>query len=393
MKSQLVITLRKVKSRYYHQYKYFKNIIHQMEKRIYTSNLKSNKKTTYLNKPGISFSFDDSFRVKQWYKYGKDLFGFYDVKATFNINAFHHFEGQREHSQDEIDLLLDLQANGHEIAHHGYKHQNANTYSNEKGISSWIEDDIKPLFTWIENQSHSKTKEKFKKPVTYAFPYAQFNEENIKELVPKYFKAVRGHLSENNLIPFNYTGFFPSIIIDSKNLTDVKYIKRIMKLAKKSGDNLVFMCHSLIPEEINWKDFGWGEDSLAAGEWRISPKVIQEIIDEAKKLDLEFYTTAEIAGIATFIDKNLEICVREYISNPDDPWISISELSMIRELDLSRKNIYNLDGMQYFINLEKLNLKDNHISDFRILEKLNNLKDLVLPLIFLSKFLTLDLIF
>jgi Leucine-rich repeat (LRR) protein len=153
------------------------------------------------------------------------------------------------------------------------------------------------------------------------------------------------------------------------------------------------MCHSLIPEEINWKDFGWGEDSLAAGEWRISPKVIQEIIDEAKKLDLGFYTTAEIAGIATFIDRNLESCVREQISNTDDPWISISELSMIKELDLSRKNISNLDGLQYFINLEKLNLKDNHISDFRILEKLNKLNDLVLPIIFLSKVLTLDMIF
>ncbi|MEH6908666.1 polysaccharide deacetylase family protein, partial [Neobacillus drentensis] len=332
-----------------------------MEKNLEIFKLSSNKNTPYLSKPGISFSFDDSFRVKHWYKYGKELFGYYDVKATFNINAFHHFEGQREHTQEEIDMLLELQANGHDIAHHGYKHRNANTYSNEKGVSSWVEDDIKPLFTWIENKSHSKTKEKFKKPVTYAFPYTQFNEENIKELVPEYFKAVRGHLSENNLIPFNYTGFFPSIIIDSKILSDLKYIKRIMKLAKKSGDNLVFMCHSLIPEEINWKDFGWGEESVAAGEWRISPKVIQEIIAEAKKLDLEFYTTAEIAGIATFIDKNLESCVRKYISNPDDPWISISELSMIRELDLSSKNISNLDGIQYFINLEKLNLKDNYI--------------------------------
>jgi hypothetical protein len=149
-----------------------------------------------------------------------------------------------------------------------------------------------------------------------------------------------------------------------------------MKLAKKTGDNLIFMCHSLLPEEINWKDFGWGEESQAAGIWRISPKTIQEIINEARKLDLEFYTTAEIAGVATFIDKNLEKCIRQNISNPNDNWISIKELSMIKELDLSDKNITNLNGMQYFINLEKLNLMNNDISDYRILKKLNKLRDL-----------------
>ncbi|WML25160.1 polysaccharide deacetylase family protein [Neobacillus sp. OS1-33] len=337
--------------------------------------MNSNKNTPFLSKPGISFSFDDSFRVKHWYKYGKEIFGYHDVKATFNINAFHHFEGRREHTQEEIDMLLELQANGHEIAHHGYKHHNAKGFSDEKGLSSWLEEEIIPLFTWMENQSHSKTKERFKKPVTYAFPYSHYNEGNIKELVPKYFKIVRGHLTENNLIPFNFTGLAPSIRIDSNFLTNVKYIKRIMRLAKKSGKNLIFMCHSLIPEEINWKYFGWGEDSNAAGEWRISPKVIKEIIGEAKKLDLEFYTTAEIAGVATFIDKNLENCARKHILNSDGPWISISELSMIKELDLSGKNISNLDGIQYFVNLEKLNLKDNNISDFRILEKLKKLKD------------------
>jgi peptidoglycan/xylan/chitin deacetylase (PgdA/CDA1 family) len=375
---KLVNTIKKVKFKYspYRHDWYFGSIIFKIENSIELFQMKSKRDTPFSNKPGISFSFDDSFRVSQWYEYGKELFGYYDVRATFNINAFHHFEGQREHTQEEIDMLLDLQANGHEIAHHGYRHQNTNNYSIEKGFSSWIEDEIEPLFTWMENQSHSKTKEKFKKPVTYAFPYSKYNERNIGELVPKYFKVVRGHLTENNLIPFNFTGLAPSIRIDGNFLKDVKYIKRIMKLAKKTGTNLIFMCHSLIPEDVNWKDFGWGEESLAAGEWRISPETLQEIIAEAKKLDLEFYTTAEIAGVAAFIDKNLESCVRKNISNPDDPWISISELSKIKELDLSGKNISNLDGIQYFLNLEKLNLKDNKISDIRILGKLKKLRDL-----------------
>jgi peptidoglycan/xylan/chitin deacetylase (PgdA/CDA1 family) len=334
-----------------------------------------NQVANYLMKPGIAFSFDDSFRVNHWTKYGKEMFGYYDVKVTFNINAFHHFEGEREHTQEEIDLLLELQTNGHEIAHHGFKHQNAASYSSEKGLSGWIEDEIEAQLCWMEKQVHSKTNEKFKKPVSFALPYSEYNEGNIKELVPRYFKIVRGHLFEDNLTPVNHVGFAPSICIDSKFLSDLKYIKKIMKMAKQSGKNLIFMCHSIIPDEVKWEEFGWGEESMEAGEWRTSPNTIQAIIDEAKKAGMEFYTTAEIAGVATFIDRNLEKCVREYISNPKVQWISIFELSMINELDLSGKYISNLDGLQYFTNLEKLYIGDNNISDFRLIERLPKLKD------------------
>jgi hypothetical protein len=60
-------------------------------------------------------------------------------------------EGQREHSQEEIDMLINLQANGHEIAHPGFKHQSSTIFSSEKGVSNWgEEEEIKPLFTWME---------------------------------------------------------------------------------------------------------------------------------------------------------------------------------------------------------------------------------------------------
>src|SRR5690625_2868441 len=165
----------------------------------------ANKAHPYKN-PGIALSFDDSFRVDHWYNYGKELFGYYNVKVTFNINAYHHFENQREHTQKEIDKLLELQANGHEIAHHGFKHKRSTHYSNEHGSDTWLEDEINALFNWMEKQSHSITGEKFKSPITYAFPHFVYDEEHIKALIPKYFKIVRGHLCGDNLSAFNYTG-------------------------------------------------------------------------------------------------------------------------------------------------------------------------------------------
>lgn len=354
--------------------RFYAKLIKEMEKKAKANN--GQIEHPFSNKPGIAFSFDDSFRVEQWHKYGMKMFGYYDVKATFNINAFHHFEGKREHTQKEIDLLLELQANGHEIAHHGLNHENAKSYSSVHGLSRWIEDEIESLFQWMESQAHSKTKEKFKVPVTFAFPFAEYNEKLVDALVSKFFKIVRGHLHDSYLTPFNHTGFASSICIDRTFLTNEKYIKRILRVAKKTGCNLILMCHSILPEEENWEDFGWGSESIPAGEWRTSPKMIEGIIQEARKLGMEFYTTAELAGVATFIDKNLENCIRKQLLNPNEKWISISELKSIKELDLSGQNISNLDGIQYLSNLERINLIDNQITDFRLLEKLENLKEI-----------------
>ena len=282
----------------YHEWRYYSYLKRIMKKQKEDMN----NIYPYLNKPGIIFSFDDSFRVNDWYKYGKEIFGYYDVKVTFNINGFHHFEGKREHTQKEIDMLLELQSNGHEIAHHGYRHKRAANYSSEVGISKWVEDDIFPLIKWMNEKSHSKNKEKFKKPVSYAFPHFNYDDNTIMELVPKYFKVVRGHLYGDNFTPTNHNGLVPSICIDSNYFSNIKYIKKIIKIAKQMGNNLILTCHSILPDEVKWDEFGWGgEEAKIAGNWRTSPKTIRTIIKEARSNGFEFYTTSEIAGVASFI--------------------------------------------------------------------------------------------
>lgn len=337
-----------------------------------------NKEIPYVNKPGIVLSFDDSVRVKHWYTYGKDLFGFYKVKVTFNINAMLPFVN-RPHSQEEIDMLIELQHNGHELVHHGYSHKDAAKYSATSGEDKWLKDDIEPLINWMDKQTHSVTNEKMKKPVSYAFPYSSYDDSIVNALVPKYFKVCRGHFNKNkfhDLVSFQQTGFVPSICIDSNILPDVTFIKPMLKLAKKTGNNIILMCHSILPEEVNWNDFNWGSDSLEASEYRISPKSLSYIIKEAGKLDLEFYTLSEIGGIATFIDENFENVIREKlnINSKEKELILINNLTSINKLDLSSRNISNLGGIEYFIELEELDLSNNNITDIRILSKLKKLK-------------------
>lgn len=335
------------------------------------------KDTPYINKPGIVLSFDDSLRIRHWYTYGKDLFGFYNVKATFNINAMLPFVN-RLHNQEEIDMLIELQHNGHELVHHGFSHEDAVKYSSENGEKKWLQHDIEPLINWMENQKHSVNNEKMNKPVSFAFPYSSYNKHIVNMLIPKYFKVCRGHFNKNeshDLVSFEQRGFVPSICIDSNILPDVRLIKPMLQLAKRSRNNVIFMCHSILPDEVSWNDFNWGQASLEAGEYRISPKSLLYIIKEARKLDLEFYTLSEIGGLATFVDINLENSIREKLHiYSKEKWLMIKDLINVKKLDLSGRNISNLGGIEYFLGLEELDISNNNICDIRILSKLNKLR-------------------
>ncbi|MBS4198416.1 DUF2334 domain-containing protein [Bacillus sp. FJAT-49732] len=361
----------------YFKWRYWSTLYRNMVRQIdyFPSNKENNECIPYINKPGIAFSFDDSYRVYDWYKYGKDLFGYYDIKVTFNINGVNPLENYREHTQQEIDKLLELQAQGHEIAHHGFKHKTTTNYALKYGVDSWLKDEIDSLLHWMENHSHSTTNERFKKPVSFAFPHFVYNEEILKEIVPKYFKVARGHLYKDNLTNFNAVGYVPSICLDGYYSYSAYYLRKIIKLLKKTGKNLILTCHSILPEEHSGELYGVGKKASEWGTWRVSTRLIKTIIDEAKKNNLEFYTTSEIAGIATFIDHKMEEAVREHLSISSYKDIEIKELMKVKELDLSNKGISNLDGIEYFLNLEKLNLRNNELNDFRLLKKLPKLKN------------------
>jgi len=359
----------------YYEFRYWGTLYRNMAKTIINGD-QLGEYTPYINKPGIAFSFDDSYRVYEWYKYGKPIFDKNDVKVTFNINGVHPLKGNRLHNQQEIDLLLELQSDGHEIGNHGFKHQKATDFTNRHSIHKWLEEEIESLIDWMKKQSHSLTGATFKKPVSFAFPHFLFNEETVREIIPVYFKIARGHLDKDNLTSFNHSGFAPSICLDGYYSCNLFYLKKILRLVKKSGRNLILTCHSILPENFNSDSDQIEEQYKRWGNWKISPNTIQEIICEAKKIDLEFYTTSEIAGIATFSDPNLEHAARENLTLHDEQWISIRDLMNIKELDLSNKRISNLDGIQYFLGLEKLDLSDNQISDFKLLKKLPRLKQL-----------------
>jgi len=79
-----------------------------------------------------------------------------------------------------------------------------------------------------------------------------------------------------------------------------------------------------------------------------------------------------------FIDKNLENCVKEEMNISSDSKISFIELESIKKLECPNKNISNIDGIEYFKNIEKISFWENNISDITKLANLINLKSLQL---------------
>ncbi|WP_157203614.1 leucine-rich repeat domain-containing protein [Methanoculleus bourgensis] len=103
--------------------------------------------------------------------------------------------------------------------------------------------------------------------------------------------------------------------------------------------------------------------------------------------------------VVTFNDDGLEAAVREALDKSVGD-ITAEDMAGLTELDASDRGITDLSGLEYAVNLRKLNLLKNQISDLSPLAGLTNLQDLHLganqisdlkPLADLTKLEWLDL--
>lgn len=91
----------------------------------------------------------------------------------------------------------------------------------------------------------------------------------------------------------------------------------------------------------------------------------------------------------TFIDENLEAAIRNalfiegikrkddaLLRKPLDEEITVTELAKLTKMEAISRNITNISGLEYCINLTYLNLVDNKISDISPLSCLRNLTTL-----------------
>jgi internalin A len=103
--------------------------------------------------------------------------------------------------------------------------------------------------------------------------------------------------------------------------------------------------------------------------------VVAIVVIVALRTQIELPRTND--GVVQFADANLEAAVRETIDMPEGP-IAPSDLQWLIYLELSARNIEDLTGLEYLINLNWLTLQNNQVSDISVLASLTSLEELEL---------------
>jgi len=94
---------------------------------------------------------------------------------------------------------------------------------------------------------------------------------------------------------------------------------------------------------------------------------------------VKFHSNAELStpGIVNFMDDNFEIVIREHLNRSAGDILS-SDLEVITNIYARNRNISNICGIEFCINLDTLNIGINQISDLIPLFYLRNMKSLKL---------------
>lgn len=195
-------------------------------------------------------TFDDDV-VESWYE-NKALFDKYNVKVTFFVTRPHKL------SETQVNMLRQLQAEGHEIACHTLNHIDALAFINKYGIEKYLYQEVDSCKAILLSQGFDIQ--------SFAYPFGSSNETLIDSLKTR-FTFQRGAI-------YNQTDFFhrqkrslnkwDNIFISAKNTAysdgmgiDKNYentFKRIqpgIDRCKKNAEVLVLYSHTIVKHSEN----------------------------------------------------------------------------------------------------------------------------------------------
>ena len=107
---------------------------------------------------------------------------------------------------------------------------------------------------------------------------------------------------------------------------------------------------------------------------------------QARGVKVYSNATPSLPGYLNIVDPNFEIVIREHINKSTGDIVS-TDLETITNLNADNRNIQNIYGIEYCLNLDTLNISENSISDLIPLSNLNQLTILNLNNIIFEKLL------
>jgi len=123
---------------------------------------------------GVAITFDDNY-VDQWYAI-RDILNRNNAHVTFFVSNFASLD------QDQINKLKTLQADGHEIAFHGYNHEDAVVYLQSHTVTDYMNNEIYRGVDLMKSNGFN--------PVDFAYPYG-YDDPAATQALEGYFDHVR----------------------------------------------------------------------------------------------------------------------------------------------------------------------------------------------------------
>jgi peptidoglycan/xylan/chitin deacetylase (PgdA/CDA1 family) len=131
---------------------------------------------------GLLLSFDDDW-VDAWTS-GRELFQRYGARVTFFIAYYPHYTDAMKAE------LHTLAADGHDVEAHSITHARAPAYVESRGLTAYLDEDVLPSITLLENDGYPVT--------TFAYPFGSRTAETDR--------AILEHVTLLRSVAFSWTG-------------------------------------------------------------------------------------------------------------------------------------------------------------------------------------------
>jgi PKD repeat protein len=217
---------------------------------------------------GIALTFDDN-SVDAWFE-ARSIFQQYNAHATFFISNFNNL------NQDQINKLKTLQADGHEIAFHGYNHEDVTSYLQSHSLSDYINNEIIQGIDLMKSEGFN--------PVDFAFPYGTDDPEANEAMKPYFLHMRDTYYDWDNTIYYEYgsnTPYIAGIGIDDNTYgNSLSDIYAGISTAKQNDRIVIFYGHTLV--------------SGTPRQYETSYTRLENILQYASDNNMRTYTIAEI---------------------------------------------------------------------------------------------------
>jgi peptidoglycan-N-acetylglucosamine deacetylase len=224
-------------------------------------------------KPGICVSFDDR-TIREW-KELSPLFDRYGAKVTFFVTQFDSLD------EEEISILEELKAKGHEIGSHGAMHVISEHYIQEHGYRKYLENEI--------DQSVSSMEKQGLKPTSFAYPYgAKYWFTDY--LLLKRFKVVRGVA----VMPTNADIATVDDIYLSRRDNDVSALGFDHGMNLKPDDLKRAFDRACVNNEVVML-YGHSPSSDSSDAYTFDLKFLEEMLRMGQERKLRYYLVSELS--------------------------------------------------------------------------------------------------